>query len=412
MRHLRWATAAAVALVATGCTWAGVRNDATRSGAQPGESAISPGNVATLRPDWTVHPVELRANDTFVEEVAVRAGRVYAATGTAMHVLDAGTGAEIWQYAGQVGPTFDTSVTPPAVADSADGHGTVFVGQSWLSKQSPGLVNGQFVALDATDQTTRWSVSQGAGTFFAPLFTGDAVVIDRHFPVPTLPTLAVLDPATGATRFSVVGNVTGAAASADGMVYAPRGDGKVAAIALSGCGQSLCEPQWLASDGSGAIRSVAVADGTLFVIAPGGSVTAFPAAGCGAATCTPSWSTGATAASGIAVTGGRLYVTENTGTMRAYSSTGCGAAVCAPLWMGTSSSSGLSAPSVANGVVYAGSYDSHVYAWPATGCGQSSCSPIWSSPLTGIGRAPSIANGHVYVPSGYNLRSYGLPPSG
>jgi PQQ-like domain len=135
-------------------------------------------------------------------------------------------------------------------------------------------------------------------------------------------TLYAVDAASGAVEWTAaLGARVGAApALAEGTLYVPTADGRVAALAAGGCGAATCAPLWEASTGSAIRVQPAVAGGVVYTGSADGSVDGFPAAGCGAPSCAPLWS--AEAGSGItgapAVSIGQLYVGTEAGDLVAY----------------------------------------------------------------------------------------------
>ncbi len=125
-------------------------------------------------------------------------------------------------------------------------------------------------------------------------------------------TLHALDAATGAVRWTgALGAAAGAAPAIDGSsVFVPTVDGRLVALAATGCGTATCDPVWTADTGHAIGVQPAVAGGVVYTGSADGSVHAFDARGCGAATCPDLWSAdaGGEVTGAPAVTGGRLYV--------------------------------------------------------------------------------------------------------
>jgi outer membrane protein assembly factor BamB len=150
-------------------------------------------------------------------------------------------------------------------------------------------------------------------------------------------------------------------------------------------------------------------------------VAAFDAAGSkgcsGSPTvCVPMWTTtGPPASTGNSgspsIANGVLYIAD--GPLFAFDaagSKGCSGSptVCAPTWTTANLGTTYRAPSVANGTVYVGSWDATLYAFNAAGstncsttASTTTCTPLWTATTSdSIGGTPAVANGVVYTVSG------------
>jgi outer membrane protein assembly factor BamB len=138
-------------------------------------------------------------------------------------------------------------------------------------------------------------------------------------------TLYALDAGTGVVRWTAALGFPASQppALADGVLYAPRDDGKLVALAAGGCGAATCSPLWIGDVGAGPIPTQpSVAGGAVFVGAPFG-LAVFRAAGCGAATCDPVREIAMSQPSGAAaVSGGVVYVGTRSGALIALAPSG------------------------------------------------------------------------------------------
>jgi outer membrane protein assembly factor BamB len=212
---------------------------------------------------------------------------------------------------------------------------------------------------------------------------------------------------------------------AEGMVFAGTSSGTLAAFDVTGttnCSGSpkTCDPLWTATTQSAMGTSPTVADGVVYVgtgARGGGTFYAFDAE-TGALLWT--FTNGQEIWSSAAVANGIVYVPLSAGfsgtvaalaAFDASATTSCSGTpkTCNPLWIApTASSAFLSSPAVANGVVYVGSGFGILYAFDAggsTGCSGApkTCAPLWTVVTTNPARAistPTVANGVVYVGAG------------
>jgi outer membrane protein assembly factor BamB len=152
-----------------------------------------------------------------------------------------------------------------------------------------------------------------------------------------------------------------------------------------------------------------VSGGTVYINSQH-ALLAFSASGCGRTVCKPQWQ----AVDNVnffngspAVANGRVYIGLESG-LAVYAAFGCPRPTCAPLWIdfgAGSQAAVLSSPTVANGVVYAGRNTGEVLAWSADPCGQFVCEAIWSG-ATGdsiVTSSPTVVNGKLYIGSADNL---------
>jgi PQQ-like domain len=234
------------------------------------------------------------------------------------------------------------------------------------------------------------------------------------------------------------GNI-GSPSISDGVLYIANGT----LFAFDAAGSTdcsgtptVCAPLWTASISSGPTYAApSVANGTVFVSSWSGTLYAFDAAGstnCSTSadvtTCTPLWT-----ATGLGSIGGRpavangvVYVESPAGlsAFDAAGSTNCSGAVtertCAPLWGTGADDAGDpgSSPAVANGVVYVSSIDGGTQGYDAAGTadcsttkGVTTCAPLWSA-VSGFigGGSPAVVNGVVYINVSGNGTIYAYTP--
>jgi hypothetical protein len=208
----------------------------------------------------------------------------------------------------------------------------------------------------------------------------------------------------------------GAPAVTNGIVYVQTGSGINAydAAGHTNCSgtPNVCQPLW---EYFNAGSSPTVFNGVMYAASGSGgdAVVGFDAAGnqnCSGTpkVCQPIW-TGSGSSSGAstpAVVNGVVYLANGT-SLLAFDATGktnCSGTppVCSPLWSApTGTTSAIATPAVGNGIAYIANDSTHtLYAFDATGttnCSGSpkTCTPLWTA--SGVGGAPAIANGKVYI---------------
>ena len=232
----------------------------------------------------------------------------------------------------------------------------------------------------------------------------------------------------------------GSPSISDGVLYIANGT----LLAFDAAGSTdcsgtptVCKPLWTASTSSGPTYAApSVANGTVFVSSWYGTLYAFDAAGstncstsAAVTTCTPLWT-----ATGLGSIGGRpavangvVYVESPAGisAFDAAGSMNCSGAVtaktCAPLWGSGADGAGdpNSSPAVANGVVYVSSTGGGTYGYDAAGTtncstadGVTTCAPLWSA-VSGFigGGSPAVVNGVVYINVSGNATIYAYTPT-
>jgi hypothetical protein len=428
----------ALVVLAAACDWTTVGFDASRSGWNAPDTAITPANVATLTQKW-----KAALGSTSGSEPVVAGGRVFASsspdgtvTAGALHAFDAKgvtgcTGAApaicnpLWSVTSPpIGlQTNGPTVSPPVVAGP-----NVVAGYRNIN---PG---GSFTGMNA------YAVSSGTSAFGAapggagsPVVTGGVIYagvtkVARPIPITTLDYVAAFDATNGSTKFVATdqdGRAFWAPAVSGGVLFAVSGAQLAAfdAAGVANCGTNappafggtvvapkFCFPLWTAGIANHNLGQPSVANGSVYVADSEGLVSAFRASGCGAATCNPTWTgeTGTAALGSVAATGTSVFVGSTDGKLSAFPAKGCGQATCAPTW---TASGGAGAPAVAGGVLFTASSDGHLRAFNAAGCGKATCTPlldtIVGTPLRG---APAISDGRVFVTDAAGvLHAYGLP---
>jgi hypothetical protein len=428
----------ALVVLAAACDWTTVGFDASRSGWNAPDTAITPANVSGLTQRW-----KAALGSTSGSEPVVAGGRVFAsmsatdtATTAALRAFDAkgmtgctgsapATCSPLWSVTtAPIGlQTRGPNVTPPVVIGT-----NVVVGYRNLN---PG---GSFTSMAAYAVSSgTYAFGTGPGGLGAPVGTGGVIYagvtkVVRPIPITTVDYLAAFDATNGSTRFVATDQDGGAfrePAVSGGVLFAVGGL-ELAAFDASGvtnCGTNappvwagsvtaprFCLPLWTSGVADRDFGPPSVANGSVYVTDSQGVVSAFPAKGCRAATCAPTWTgqAGTAALGTVAVTGTSVFVGSTDGKLYAFPAKGCGSATCSPTW---TAAGGAGAPSIAGDVVFTASADGHLRAFDARGCGASTCSAKADidvgSPLRG---APAVSDGRVFVTDSAGvLHAYGLP---
>jgi outer membrane protein assembly factor BamB len=355
----------------------------------PYESVISPANVSTLVPGWTVG----QSSYGHAAPVLVN-GVIYDLSDNDGHytAIDAASGTILWWYL-SVNP-IDTPVVANGVIYFATGYS-------------------RFQAASAATGSMLWSYTLPVSYNYIRnppvLANGHLYFGDSGGNVYSLTTSGAL-----AWKTTLPGQVGWSGpAVVGGTLYVGTvsTDNTGSLYALDASSGAVL---WSGSDLGGVGSVPTVADGTVYVGGQNGEVAAFNAAGCGQSTCSPLWSytTGAPVLSSPAVANGVVYIGSEDDNLYAFSAAGCGAATCEPLWKATTGGMIDSSPAVANGVVYVGSDDYNVYALPAAGCGAATCAPLWSYKIGyQVWSSPFVANGVLYL-GGSDGILYSFVPSG
>ena len=429
-----------------------------RTGYQPDETTIGPGNVGSLTAARTYAIGGVTPSPPLIVD-----GILYADSGGQLRAFDA-TGMTDCSTA----PVKCTALWTAATASfdgMAIGNGEVFVtdGEGVQAFDAAGSID---CSGTPTVCSPLWATSthSGTGPGFSP-GSGSPVVANGVLYVPGLGDglalasggayVSAFDAAgttgcTGSPKVCVplwtttglpisAGNV-GSPAISDGVLYIANGT----LFAFDAAGSTdcsgiptVCAPLWTGSLTSSGPTYAApsVANGTVFVSSWDGGLYAFDAAGstnCSTSadvtTCTPLWrATGLGSIGGRpAVANGVVYVESPAGisAFDAAGSTNCSGAVtartCAPLWGSGANGAGEpgSSPAVANGVVYVSSNGGGTYGYDAAGTancsttkGVTTCAPLWSA-VTGFigGGSPAVVNGVVYINVSGNATIYAYTP--
>lgn len=413
-RGLVVAVALVAALVLSSCDWGQPRFGASRTGANPGETVLGPGNVAKLRKLWSV-PVD--AADSRVEVLKV-GRRVFVANNgndpthhSTVMALDARTGATLWsrRYEGN-----DVVPLGPNVMITT-------AGDALIVARSFGTSLGELTALDMATGAQRWTMPEDR-PFLHPVVHGDRVYAGYAEVLGTQATgFVAVDVGSGKPLFrsqeplieapsvAVAGSYAYVSKGAELEVYDAAG--------TSGCDAQtgICVPLWTATLGDPAFVNAAmpaISGGVAYVGGSDGKLRAYPATGCGGPTCQPVWTgdAGGPIPQSPAVAGGAVHVLTRDGTLATFPAAGCGAPACAPAWTAPAPGPTTAAPAVANGVVYTTAGDQTVRAYAAGGCGAATCPALWQAPLGApTGGSPIVTGGRVYVGATGSVTAFALP---
>jgi len=385
--------------------WTQFRFDSNRTGVQPYENVLSPGNVPLMHLDWQA---QLGAIVDYSSPAVVN-GVVYAGSsdGVLWAFPAAGCGQELCTTPLWKSTNLAQIMDSPVVAE-----GMVYIGSQTSFTSNDGKLNAFAAAgcgqpecpplwqgLAGTESILQSSPAVANGVVYVGSYDHRLYAFDAHGCGQALcdPLWSGLTDGTIESSPTVVG----------GVVYVGSDDGYLYAFAANGCGQSECQPLWAGAVGYPVFdSSPAVANGTVYV-GSAHALAAFPAGGCGQAICQPLWvgMYGEQFFGGSpAIYKGRVYIGLENG-LGVFAAGGCGQAVCGPLWLdfgsGFQAAVG-SSPTVANGVVYAGRNTAEVLAWPAAPCGQFICSQIWKGMTNDsiVTSSPTVVDGKLYIGSG------------
>ena len=440
--------------------WSQLGYGPDRTGYQPDETTIGPGNVGSLTAartygatggssaspplivdgilyaergnqlqafdatgttDCSTAPVKCTplwtATTAYFDGMAIANGEVFVTDGEGVQAFDAAGSTDCSGTPTVCSPLWATSTHTDTGPGFTPGSGSPVVANGVL--YVPGYGDGLALASGGAYV----SAFDAAGTTDC---TGSPKVCVPMWTTTGLPTSA--------------GNV-GSPSISDGVLYIANGT----LFAFDAAGSTdcsgtptVCAPLWTGSLTSSGPTYAApsVANGTVFVSSWDGGLYAFDAAGstnCSTSadvtTCTPLWrATGLGSIGGRpAVANGVVYVESPVGisAFDAAGSKNCSGAVsaktCAPLWGTGADDAGdpSSSPAVANGVVYVSStgggtqgYDAAGTANCSTTKGVTTCAPLWSA-VTGFigGGSPAVVNGVVYINVPGNGTIYAYTPS-
>jgi PQQ-like domain len=450
------AIASQVQLASVGSAeWSQLGYGPDRTGYQPDETTIGPGNVGSL--------TAARTYATGASPPLIVDGILYTDSGARLQAFDA-TGmtdcstapvrcTPLWTAAtayfdgmaignGEVFVTDAEGVQAFDAAGSIDCSGTPTVcsplwATSTHANTGPGFTPGS------------GSPAVANGVLYVPGY-GDGIALASGGAYVSAFDAAGTTDCTGTPKVCVPMWTTTGLPTSDGNVGSPSiSDGELyiangTLFAFDAAGSTdcsgtptVCAPLWTASLTSSGPTYAApsVANGTVFVSSWYGGLYAFDAAGstncstsAGVTTCTPLWrATGLGSIGGRpAVANGVVYV-ESPGGLSAFDaagSTNCSGAVtaktCAPLWGSGADGGGDpgSSPAVANGVVYVSSTGGGTYGYDAAGTancsttkGVTTCAPLWSA-VTGFigGGSPAVVNGVVYINVSGDATIYAYTP--
>jgi hypothetical protein len=429
----------ALVVLAAACDWTTVGFDASRSGWNAPDTALTPANVAGLTQKW-----KAALGSTSGSDPVLAGGKVFAsmsatdtATTAALRAFDAkGVAGCTGASPASCSPLWSVSYPPaglqpkgPQLSAPTVNGATVLVG---LRSIQPGVSYSAIQAYAADSGTSAFGAGPGGGQSVAVAagrIYASVVHVTRPYPIETVNYLAAFDAKTGAEQFVATdGNgVVGysSPAVANGVLFAVI-SGWVEAFDAAGvtnCSTNpppgwvghvtapkFCSPLWYAGAPDGTLGRPTVANGSVYVTDSSGKVSAFPTAGCSASPCAPTWTgqAGTAALGTVAVTGSSVFVGSTDGKLSAFPAKGCGAAACSATW---TAPGGAGAPSVAGAVLFTASSDGHLRAFDANGCGAPTCASKWDANVgSPLGGAPAVGDGRVFVTDTAGvLHAYGLP---
>lgn len=422
-------------------SWPQLDGSPARTGYQPGEKRIGPGNVSKLVSVRTYQAGG--AADGGVSAPLVANGILYVDKDTSRLYAFSVTGATGCSGA----PTTCTALWTASTGNFegmtvADGDVFVTDGEGVQAFSAAGTTNcsGTPKVCNPLWETST-NISTGAG--FIP-GSGSPVVANGVLYVPgnedaSVPgqsgtSVAAFD-AAGSTDCSGTPVVcdpmwtyggpggNGSPTIAGGVLYIAEGNTLYTfdAAGSTGCSGTpkACAPLWTAAMSGPSYAVVAVADGIVYATTESG-LFAFDAAGtnCSAGTtaktCAPLWTASIPSAGALAVANGAVYV-ANGSMLYAFDAaapgncSGTGATkTCtrAPLWTSADSTNvDTGSLTVSNGVVYTTTTDGGIDAYDAAGalnCSVSgtakTCTPLWNH-ATGFttGGSPAVVNGVLFV---------------
>jgi hypothetical protein len=422
----------AVGLLASGCDWVGFGNG-SQHGGYVFETSITPANVSTLAPQFSVTDgalfvtPEAVVNGILYGYSSVNGLEAYSGGGTSGCSGSPAVCAPLWDYAGSVGS-----------AGIMVSNGVVYVsGTSGLKAyDAAGLTN-----CSGTRSLCQplWSAS---GSFTPPTVANGTVFVTTSATLEAFDASGNKDcsgtPKTCAPMWTA-SNAYGTVSAAAGIVYtqsnvtqSANGGGIAGfdANGVKGCSGSpkICAPLWQYATNYPISNGDIVISGTELYVTTfssqmprqfSGDIEAFDAngkAGCAGAppVCSPIWTDPAISINSPLLAGdGSLFVTEPGpfGIFALNLTSG------SPEWGATNAASGQLVTDAVGGSVLYASDSTKVSAYDAggtSGCSGSPpiCTALWSVP----GSVAIVANGLVYVSTtdpagGEEIIAYGLPTS-
>jgi outer membrane protein assembly factor BamB len=407
LRTSRTLLALGALVLLTGC-WTVPGAGPQRSGHNPAELALTPGNVASLEPDWTWQAEW--TTPRAVQDPIVTPDGVHVSVGHKLVTVDPDTGGERWRavlYDAGTAAQIPIAATKPAYEG-----GQVLVSVSVYRNFVPG------------SGTRSYDGATGANL-------GDVARSAIEVPVPR-------DRRVAATFGDVVGTGLGAVGyfvtdrddasrswSALLATYGLEGSERLAGPAVAtdrfffaygdtlfaypldrpaGCtplieGSTLvvCPPLWSQRFGDGLTAPVLSNDGSTLVVADAGHVYALdPATG------SQHWNGNLPSAdepgARASIDDDQVFVT-NGGTLSAFTRDGCpGFDACSPGWTADTAGPVTAQAAVAGGVVYTATTSGNLRAFRASGCGGFICGPRWQHDLgVDLSGAPAVSNGRLFV---------------
>lgn len=387
--------------------WPQFRFDRARTGVQPFETVLNPGNVPTLQLGWA----DQLGEPVFGSSPAVVGGIAYIGS----------SDGRLWAYSADgCGPSLCTTPlwTSTSVAQILSSptvkNGVVYVGSQTSFDSAAGKLNAFSASGCGHDVCPPlWQGKAGTQSILesSPAVAGGMVFVGAFdgklyaFRANGCGKLLCAPLWTGSTG----GTIESSPTAVNGVVYIGSDDGKLYAFSAKGCGAKSCAPLWKGTIGSPVFSSSPAVSGGVVYIGSAHFLAAFDANGCGQGRCDPLWrgSNQEDFLNGSpAVWKGWVYIGLENG-LGVFDANGCGGSTCLPLWLDFGSgeqAAVISSPTVANGVVYVGRNTAEVLAWKAKPCGQFQCTQIWSGKTNErvVDSSPTVVNGRVYIGSADN----------
>lgn len=366
--------------------WSAPGVDSANTYNNTAESTITPANVPRLAAAWTDNGL---GGDT--NQLLTDGGRLFIDGGQSIIALDAGTGQKLWMWGNVRGP----------ISSIVAYRGLIYAGlDSYeIHTQSGYSLVPAIVALDEKSGALKWvdprvdtqgnvdaPLAVGDGRVYAAFSDGAAAGIDAATGKPLwfdsqnnfhiffsgfaysggylvgsvdsrgLPgSIWSVDPANGHLEWE--STESDRAPTIVGNRIIATSEAGVAAVALNGCGESLCPALWQNTDLQNDVSNVAVS--SHYVVVGRSGSNGFPALSVlDINTGRELWNvpTGPSQAQ-VAIAGQVIYATSEVGgnpSAAAYPLNGCGAATCAPLWRVklAPTCDGCAPPVVSHGTLY------------------------------------------------------------
>ena len=364
-----------------GTSWQQAGNTSQRANVNGYDTTVSRTNVGSLVQRWSVA-------GTGQTSATVVAERMYTgATDGTLRKVDAHNGRTLWWM--QFG---DPVYYAPAV-----GYGRIFV-----------TAGNTLYVIDAESGAHVYQVQHASPVgFSAPLFAdGKVIVRDAEG------TLWAYNPKATSTPspvFTIEAQASADPSYGNGRVYVPTSNGTVAAYTVTGC-SGTCARAWESAPLGGTSYYPAALWPPRLLLTVYGDDGSITERALDATTGASLWSTsltGATDATGPAVGHGNVYV----GLLGANEAWAIALTDGSLRWKASLAAEPSDAPAVANQIVYvpSGSTTGHLEAF-GTSCatGGGTCTRLVDLPTAPYALAPSIAAGRIYVSGTSSTVQFGL----